>query len=489
MAAASAHQAALGFSPRRRVLVLVVVALAFVMDLLDVTIINVAIPSIQAGLHASNAAIQWSVAGYTLAFAVLLIAGGRLGDVYGYRRLFLIGISGFMLASLGCGLAPSASVLVAARLLQGAAAALMVPQVMALMQLMYPPEKRFRVYAVFGVLGGTSAALGPVLGGLLIEADGFSLGWRLCFLINLPVGLFSLLAGWRWLPAGGGVQPMALDTAGTGLSMLWLGSLVLPLIEGPERHWPAWCVGLLLASLPLGWALWRHLLRRMARSGSALVDPALFKLPAVRLGLLCSLCLNGITPAYLLVMTFVLQMGLHYTPLQMAWLCLPIAAGAMLSISVLGRHLMAKLGTGTILLGAAVTMLSVIWMAWVLQAAAPPLAALLLGQAGFGLGLGLTGPPLSAITLQDVPLAEAGAASGLVSAAQQVSGALGVAAAGLVFFAVLPGLLLSPSASGVMAQARAYLRVLPLLLGLLALGALIVCRMPPLRQGAAVPVH
>ena len=376
MTAPSAHATAQAYSPRQRRLALWVVALAFVLDLLDVTIVKVAIPAIQRSLGAGNSAVQWMVAGYALVFAVLLITGGRLGDVYGYRRLFLWGVAGFTVASALCGLATSAGMLVAARLLQSGTAALMVPQVMALVQVMYSPAQRFKVFAVFGLLGGSSAALGPIIGGALIEADLGGLGWRPVFLINLPVGLFSLLAGWRLLPAGRGTARLALDLAGTLLSIITLTACVLPLIQGPGLGWPAGCLVLLALSLPLAALTWRYWGWRQAHGGSALVDPTLLRQPGVACGLLCSLCLNGVVPAYLLVLTFVLQQGLAVGPLQMSLLCLPIAAGAMVSISWLGQRLVLRWGARTIALGT------------LLQAGAVLLlAAVLAGASEAGLGL------------------------------------------------------------------------------------------------------
>jgi MFS family permease len=344
LAAQSAHVAAQAFSARRRTLAFVVVALAFVMDLLDVTIVHVALPSIRAGLGAGASALQWTIAGYALAFAVLLVSGGRLGDVFGYRRLFLVGVAAFTLASGLCGLAMAPWQLVAARGLQGASGALMVPQVMALMQVMYPPQERFRVFAIFGLLGGVSAALGPVVGGLLIEADLFGLGWRSAFLINLPVGLLSLVAGARLLPHGAGTQPKRVDGVGTLLATATALALVLPLMQGPEAGWPAWCAALLVLALPLALLTWKAWQRRQARDGAALVDPALLAQPALRLGLTAGLALHGVVPAYLLVMTFVVQGGLHASPEQMALLCVPIAAGAAFGIAVLSQRVVPRWG-------------------------------------------------------------------------------------------------------------------------------------------------
>jgi EmrB/QacA subfamily drug resistance transporter len=464
----SAFAAAAGFSPRRRTAALVAVACAFVMDLLDTTIVNVAVPSIGHSLHAGTAALEWIIAGYAVSFAVLLILGGRLGDSHGYRRMFLVGVGLFTLTSLMCGLAPSVAALEAGRLLQGASAALMVPQVMALVQVMYPPELRYRVYAVFGFLGGVSAALGPIVGGLLIDADWFGLGWRLAFLINLPVGAASLAAGLLLLPKGRGVEAVALDLGGALLSVLLLFAILLPLIEGPGRGWPLWTCATLASAVPLAWIAWRYLVWREARRGHALVPPALLRRRRVALGLLCGLCLQPIIPGYLLVMTFVLQGGQGLSALQMAYACAPIALGAMLGISLIGPRLHHRLGIYALLPGAGAQLASLLLVGWAIGLASMPLWALALGQLGMGVGLGLVGPPLSNATLADVPLAEAGAASGLLSAVQQLAGALGVALAGLLFFHGGPAVDIGQAYD----YAAAYWRAAPLFLGLLLGGAL-----------------
>lgn len=446
---------------RRRTLAMAVVALAFVMDLLDVTIVNVAIPAIQQGLGAGTAAVQWLVAGYVLSFAVVLITGGRLGDLYGHRRLFLVGVAAFTLASLACGLVSDAGGLVVARLLQGACAALMVPQVMALMQRLYPPEERVRVFAIFGVLGGLSAALGPVIGGALIAAAPPDLGWRLCFLINLPVGLFSLAAGAWLLPRdvalAGGAQ--RLDLPGMALSVAVLGALMLPLIQGPEWHWPAWCLGLLAASAPLAaltWAYWRW---RDRHDGAALLRPGLLQLLALRRGLLSSLLLNGIVPGYLFVATFALQQGRGLAAWQMSLLCLPIALGAMVSVGWLGQRVMQRHGSRTLLWGVGLQALSLAVTAWVLPGGAPLWPGMLLAHGLLGLGLGLVGPPLTALTLQDVPLPDAGSAAGVASAVQQVAGALAVVAVGLVLGAGIGSQALWPLAALLLLGAASALRL------------------------------
>jgi len=468
----SAFAAAAAFSPRRRTLALVAVALAFVMDLLDTTIINVAIPSIESGMGASRAALEWIIAGYAMAFAVLLIVGGRLGDSYGYRRMFLAGIALFTLTSAACGLAPDAFALQVARLLQGVSAALMVPQVMALVQVMYPPEQRYKVYTVFGFLGGFSAALGPIVGGLLIDADWFGLGWRLTFLINLPIGLFSLAAGWLLLPPGRGVAAAPVDTGGALLSVLVLFALLAPLIEGPARGWPAGLVVMLAATVPLAWGTVRYLRWRQATRGGALVDPALLKRRKVALGLLCTLSINPILPGHLLAMTFVLQTGLGLSASEMAYACAPIALGAMGGIVLLGPWLFRRLGVRVMMIGIAVSCTGLGLAALSVHGGQLVYPLLLAAQFAMGLGMGLCGPQLSNATLQDVPIADAGVAAGLFTAVQQVAGAVGVALTGLLFFHA------AGTGTGAAARyAEAYLHALPLLLGLLAAALWLTARL------------
>jgi EmrB/QacA subfamily drug resistance transporter len=463
----SAFHAASTFTSRRRTLALVAVALAFVMDLLDTTIINVAIPSIGQTIGAGKAALEWIIAGYAMAFAVLLIVGGRLGDSYGYRRMFLIGITLFTLTSMACGLAPAAFALQIARVLQGASAALMVPQVMALVQVMYPPEQRYKVYTVFGFLGGFSAALGPIVGGLLIDANWFGLGWRLTFLINLPIGLFSLAAGVVLLPKGRGVNAAPVDLIGAALSVGLLFAVLAPLIEGPSRAWPPALIALLAASLPLTLTMVRYLNWRQATRGDALVPLALFKLKKVALGLFCTLSINPILPGYLLVMTFVLQTGIGLTASQMAYACAPIAFGAMGGITLIGPRLFRLLGVRVMLVGLSITATSLCIAAWAVHGGELLYWPLGLAQFGMGLGMGLCGPQLSNSTLQDVPMTDAGVAAGLFSAVQQVAAALGVALVGLVFFHGL-----HPDTDGANQYANAYLQVLPLFFVLLASAAI-----------------
>lgn len=461
---------------RRRTWAFAVVATAFVMDLLDVTIVNVALPAIGHALQATPSQVAWIVAGYALAFAVLLVVGGRLGDLYGHRAMFLWGVGSFTLASLLCGLATSAPVLVLARALQGACAALMVPQVLALMQSMYAPHERMRAFTVFGVLGGVSSALGPVVGGLMVDADVAGLGWRSVFLINLPVGA-AALAGALWLlprdPAGAGTVP---DLGGTAWCLLAALAWTVPLLHGPEQGWtPA--LALLLASAPL-WtlALWRHCRRLEARGGRPIVQPLLLQEPGYRRGLLVSLLCTGVLPGYLFVLTLAWQLGGGLGATQMSLLCMPIALGVMVSVSHLGQRAFARMGTGCILVGLALQALGMAGMAAVCAGAlGEPVRAVmswpgLSAQALLGLGVGFIGPPLTAVTLQAVPRDQAGGASGVVNACRQFAAVSAVA----LVATLMHGAGAAPAGPAVL------LRALPALLVPMAVGAWLAWRWPPL---------
>lgn len=461
---------------RRRTLAFAVVAVAFVMDLLDVTIVNVALPAIGQALQATAAQATWVVAGYALAFAVLLVVGGRLGDLLGHRRMFIWGVASFTAASLACGLANTAEALVLARVAQGACGALMVPQVLTLMQALYAPHERMRAFTVFGVLGGVSSALGPVVGGLLVDADPAGLGWRSVFLINLPVGVLAIAGALRLLPPDPPLHGTRLDLAGTAWCLLAALAWTVPLIEGPERGWSLG-LGALLASAPLWtWALWRHCQALEARGGQPLVLPSLMADRGYRLGLLLSLVCTGIVPAHLFVMTFAWQLGAGLSATQMALLCMPIALGVMLSVTHLGKRAFARWGTRSIALGLGLQAGGIALMALVsLGALGPPVQQVLawpglLAQGLLGLGVGFIGPPLTSVTLQSVPRAQAGGASGLVNAGRQFAA---VAAVALVAALVQHG-----RAAGL--SPRTVLLALPGLGLLMATGAALAWRLPPL---------
>lgn len=467
--ALSAIDQAAALTPKRRQMALVVVAGAFMMDLIDLTIVNVALPSIQRDLSADTAQMQWMVAGYAVAFAILLITGGRLGDTHGYRRLFMIGMAGFTLTSLLCGLSVSGPMLVVARLAQGATAALMLPQVMSLIQVMYPPAERIVALSVFGVLGGVAAVLGPVIGGLLIEANLFGLGWRPIFLINGPLGLIGLYAAWRLLPSGRSPHGGGVDLPGTVLIAATLLALMLPLLQGREAGWPLWCL-ILLACAPLLALLFIRHIRQRAGAGTGLVDPILFVNRGFSIGLGMSLCFQATTAGLLFILTLTLQYGLGCTPLETALVHVPYALGASVAIGGVARRALPRMGLRLPLLGVAVMLSGML-----------ALAAMIWGQSGLvllgvallltGTGMGLVGGPTGPITLSDVELIHAGSASGTLKAVQQLGAASGAALIGGTYFTLAHDLTAE-------AARNAFLATMPLLVLLLMMVGFLITRLP-----------
>jgi len=409
-------------------------AVAFVMEIVDGTIVNVAVPAIRADLGASAQAMQWSVAGYSLAFAVLLISGGRAGDIFGYRRLFMIGMTGFTLASLLCGIAATPEQLVLARLAQGAAAALMAPQVMALIQLLYPPAERVHVLARFGLLGGISAVFGSVLGGVLIRANIGGLDWRPIFLINVPVGLAGLAAAKRFLPDARSQLTPRLDVPGNLLAIATVFAFVFPLAEGRAMGWPIWCVTILLSAPILCVFLVRHLRRRSMRQQAVLIDPILFQDAGFAIGVLISLLFWTAAGGFLFVLTLALQIGRGLDPLQTGLIHMPFAIGVGFGVALLGRKVLPHLGRNVLVLGAAVMALAIATLAFTITIGAALFsvgAALLFA----GLGMGVVSGPLSPIALARVDPAHAGAASGALKSVQQLGTALGAGVLGGLYFA------------------------------------------------------
>jgi EmrB/QacA subfamily drug resistance transporter len=435
----SAQEHAATFSDKFKKIALVIVCLGFVMDLLDSTIVNIAIPSIQANLHATYSDIQWIIAGYTLSFAVLLITGGRMGDVFGYKKLFMIGMGGFTIASLLSGSAPNVEILIVARLLQGAMAALMVPQVMSIMQIMYKPEERAGINGLFGMLGGAAASLGPVIGGLLIKTNVFDLDWRPIFLINVPVGIFGLFMAFKYLPNGKSPHPLKLDIVGTILIMVTLLLLVFPLIEGRELNWPVWSFIMMAASIPLLLIFIYQQNIRYKKDGSPLVLPSLFKNRSFSFGMAVNLIFEMVMIGFFLTFGLFLQIGIGYSPLHAALTGIPLALGIALTMATLGEKLLPKLGRlamniGVIIMGTGLITISYIFYHYTYHTHSWQLIP---GLLLFGIGMGFVFGSLFAAVLNGVDSKQAGSASGILNAVQQVGGAVGIAVVGVIFFGLL----------------------------------------------------
>src|SRR6201997_4399303 len=247
-----ARPAAAGDPPDpRRWLTLVILLLAAFMNLLDVSIVNIAIPSIQRDLHASYADVQWALAGYTLAYALVLITGGRLGDTFGRKRLFLIGVAGFTIMSALCGVAQTPGMLIGCRVVQGAMGAIMVPQVLAVIQVIFPPAERIKALAGFGVTAGLGTVSGPLIGGLLIQHNLFGWTWRPIFLINVPVGILAVIASAVLVRESRSDRPPKLDPIGVVLVSAALLLLLYPLVQGRQLGWPGWTFVSMAASAPV----------------------------------------------------------------------------------------------------------------------------------------------------------------------------------------------------------------------------------------------
>ena len=434
----SAQEHAASFTSKQRTIALVVVSLAFVMDLLDSTIVNIAIPSIRTNLSATYSAIQWIVAGYSLAFAVLLVTGGRMGDVFGYKKLFLIGVSGFTVASFLSGISPSADFLITARMLQGGMAALMVPQVMSLMQIMYKPEERGGINGLFGALGGMAASLGPVIGGLLIKANAFGWDWRPIFLINVPIGIFGFIAAVKYLPHGKSSHPLKIDIVGTLMIIVAMLLFIFPLIQGREYGWPLWTYVMLVASIPafLVFAWWQR--RKDRLDGSPLILPALFREGSFRSGLTVNFIFEMAMIGFFLTFGLLLQIGFGFSPIHAALTGLPVAIGIGGTMAVFGKKI-PQLGRYALLIGSIIMGFGLVATTYVARHYGVAIHSwqLIPTLLLVGVGMGMVFSSLYAAVLNGVDPSHAGSASGTLSAVQQAGAAVGVALIGVVFFGQL----------------------------------------------------
>jgi EmrB/QacA subfamily drug resistance transporter len=419
---------------------LAVVLTGTFMVVLDFFIVNVAMPAMQSDLHAGTGAIEWVVAGYGLTFATFLITAGRLGDQLGRRRMFSLGLALFTLASAACGLAPSPAVLVGARLVQGLAAALLSPQVLSIIGVVYTGPDRVRAISIYGIVLGLAAVGGQLIGGVLVQADIAGLGWRSCFLINVPIGLVALAVAARAVPESRVEGANRLDLVGTALITLGLVDIVLPLVEGRQHGWPAW-TWLCLGAAPITLGVFAVHQRRLSRRGGApLLDPALFRERAFSAGLVTQLVFFSSMASYFLVLALYLQQGRGLDALQ-AGLVFTILAAAYLVASAYAPGLTPRLGRrlpaiGGLLLAAGHGLLA---LSVADIGVGGSVALLVPGMLLEGAGMGLVITPLTSTVLGSLEPQNAGAAAGALSTMQQVGNALGVAVTGVIFFGALDG--------------------------------------------------
>jgi EmrB/QacA subfamily drug resistance transporter len=442
--------------PRRWIALFVVLTAAF-MVLLDVSIVNVAIPSIQRNLGASFGQVQLVLAGYQLSYAVLLITGGRLGDIFGRKRLFMTGMAGFVLASASCGLARNPDMLVISRVVQGIMAALMYPQVLSVLQVVFPPRERAAAFGTFGAVIGIATIAGPLLGGLLIGTQADTERWRWIFLVNLPIGAGALIAAWFLLRESRAPRARRLDIVGTVIVSAALGLLVYPLVQGREQGWPAWAFVMLALSIPLLVLFVLYERVKTRRDGSPLVVLAMFRDRAFATGSVLSAVFFSAIPAFFLIWSITLQIGLGFSPLRSGLTSTPWAIGTA-SASALSVRLAPKLGKRILWIGSATMILGMLGLELTVAArgtalSGPELAPSLLVA---GLGMGCIIAPLINIILAGISSGDAGSASGVLTTMQQVGGAIGVAVVGVIFFGLVGGRA-DVSATAVVPQLRAEL--------------------------------
>ncbi|MFJ6140876.1 MFS transporter [Kitasatospora sp. NPDC092286] len=425
----------------RRWLALTVLLVATFMDLLDVNIVTVAIPSIQQDLGASAVALQAMTAGYTLSFAVILITGGRLGDIFGRKRMFLTGVAGFIAASALCTVAQNSEMLVGSRILQGFAAAIMVPQVLAIIHVTFAPQEIGRVVSLYAGMIGLAIVAGPILGGVLVDWSPLGLGWRSIFVVNLPVGLAALAGAWAWMRESKSPHAMRLDPVGMVLAIIGLLLLMLPLMLGRELDWPVWSVVSLVAAVPVIVLFVCYERHKTRKDGSPLVILSLFKVRAFGAGIGTQLLFSCVPAGFFLSWTLYLQGGLGWSALHTGLTAIPFSLGVPIVGTIAVRTLFPRYGRYCLMAGSLMMTAGVASYAWVAQHlgtgitswhAAPSM--LLLGS-----GMGLLMAPLTGLILREVKPQEAGAASGIINATGQLGAALGVAVIGGIFFSALAG--------------------------------------------------
>jgi EmrB/QacA subfamily drug resistance transporter len=423
----------------RRWLILALVLVAECMDLLDGTIVNVAAPTIRTDLHASASSLQWVIGGYALAFAVVLITGSRLGDIYGRRRLFVLGSLGFVAASAACGFAVDPAMLIGCRLAQGATAALLIPQGLGIIKEVFGADEQGSAFAVFGPVIGLSAMLGPIIGGALVDANAFGSGWRLIFFVNLPLGLLAAIGAARIMPESRAARRTRLDLVGTGLVALGMGLLVYPLIQGRAAGWPAWTYLMAAGSvvsfgLLVGWS------RRLGRLGNdPLVEASIFGHRGYSTGLAVIMVFFAGMIGTLLVLTLFLQFGEGFSAIHSGLTLAPFALGSAIGATLAATILVPRLGRTVLQLGAVLLAGGVWWLRHVITTHGlhTTSVSLIPAELLLGLGIGMVVSPLFDFILAAVTDDEAGSASGVLNAVQQLAGAVGVAALGTVFFSVL----------------------------------------------------
>ena len=414
---------------------LVVLLVGAILPPIDYFIVNLALPAIRDGLHVQATELQLVVSAYACANAVMQITGGRLGDLYGRKRLFMIGMAGFIVASTICGVATNGAMLVGGRIVQGLFAAILAPQVLATIRSVFTPHEQVRVMGFYGFVFGIAAVIGQLGGGALISLHPFGLGWRAIFLVNLPIGLVALVGSWRFIPESRPPKTRSIDVPGTILLSLFLLMLVYPLTCAREAGWPLWMVACLAGSLPvLGWLL-RVEWRRLGEGKDPLLDVRLFRNPVIALGLLLAFLFYSMS-AFFLSYGIYLQGGLGWSPLASGFAILPFGVG-FLSSPLLMPRLVHRFCSARVLALGFLLLAGGLALSASFAGTGTPGPGFYLGLAAIGMGQGLVLPSVVRIVLAEVEPERAGIASGMVTATLQIGAAVGAATLGGLFFSTL----------------------------------------------------
>nr|WP_312034132.1 MFS transporter [Actinoplanes sp. TBRC 11911] len=454
------------------------------MTLLDVSIVNTALPSIRDQLHLGSGELQWVLSGYALTFGLLLVPAGRFGDARGRRDVFIAGVVAFTLASAFCGFAPNALWLIIARLVQGAAAGVVNPQVSGLIQQLFEPRERGRPFGLLGATIGVSTAIGPLLGGLLIALIGPEQGWRWIFFINVPIGAAAVVLARRWIPVlatgrrGESLDPVGVVLLGTGVVLL-----LLPLVQ--ERSWQSGAKWLLIPAAAIVLAAFVAWERRFGRTNTAVIDLSLFRVRSYALGALIAMFYFAGFTTIFFIYTLYLQAGLGYSALEAGIAITPFAVGSAAS-SAIGGRIVARFGRPLVVVGLVTVAVGLILTDLAVRAVpgsgAGWAAALPLLLAGVGSGLVIS--PNQALTLSEVPVRRAGSAGAVLQTGQRIGTAVGIAAVGALFFAQLA------STRGDWAtsfRAALWLTVALVVVALAAAVAEVIAARPAATEGAGAP--
>jgi EmrB/QacA subfamily drug resistance transporter len=428
--------------PRHAWQALAVLLLGVFIALIDTTIVNVALPSIRNDLNASEATLAWIISGYALAFGLALIPAGRVGDRIGHKWVFFTGMVLFTIASLACALAQNDVQLIVARVVQGLAGGIFVPAVTAYIQLLFPGHARGKAFAIQGAVLGISAALGPIIGGLLIETFGTENGWRFVFFVNLPIGILAAVLATILLPKRDASVPrstLGLDWTGVLLISASFIAILVPLIQGQDAGWPAWTFISIISGIALlaAFGVWEVAYTK--RGKSPLVPPNLFHHPAFTTGVILALVYFAAFTSIFFTISILWQAGLGFSALASGFVAVPFALGSMVSASQSNR-LSVKLGRNVLIMGTALVALGLGWLWLVLLTTVPTeldFTLVLLPLLIAGIGNGLFIAPNVQFIVATVEQANAGAASAVIAAVQQIGSAIGIAIIGTVFFGSL----------------------------------------------------